>query len=546
MQARAPGREGNLWPTRPFGGGSRAPCVQAVRTGLVRESATMRKSAALPAILLAATLAAAAEPDPGLPRSTPEAQGVASSAILGFVEDTERSIDALHSLMVLRHGHVVAEGWWGPYERDDPHTLWSLTKSFTSTGIGLAVAEGKLSLDDTVLSFFPEDAPVEPSDNLKAMRVRDLLRMNTGQHGEDIDRFSFQPSDVPLTRAFLAMPVPHKPGTHFHYNTAASHMLSAILQKATAQPLSEYLAPRLLEPLSLPSSPTWVADAHGITMGGFGLSLRTEDVARFGQLYLQKGAWGDRRILPAAWVEEATALQTANGSDPLRDWDQGYGYQFWRCRHGVYRGDGAFGQYCIVMPEQDAVVAITSGVRDMQAVLNLVWERLLPAMQPAPLDADASTLRHLVEKLGSLTLPPQPGVSASPVSRAISGRMYVLPDNDGPFEAVGLQAGKETTLVVRSGGRERRLPCGHGAWRRSDTLPQGAGPRLPGLGEAPLAASGAWTADDTYTVKLCYYETSFCGTLSLRFAGDALHFDQEAHVAFGPTKRPQLVGRLEK
>ena len=158
-------------------------------------------------------------------------------------------------------------------------------------------------------------------------------------------------------------------------------MLSAIVQKATGMTVLDYLRPRLFEPLGI-EHPTWETSPQGISAGGFGLSIRTEDIARFGQLYLQKGNWQGKQLVPAAWVEAATARQTSNGSNPKSDWDQGYGYQFWRCRHGAYRGDGAFGQYCIVLPEQDAVIAITSGVKDMQAVLNLVWDKLLPAMKP--------------------------------------------------------------------------------------------------------------------------------------------------------------------
>jgi CubicO group peptidase (beta-lactamase class C family) len=504
----------------------------------------MRTSIALSTILFAGAVAAAGETPAELPRSTPEAQGIPSSAILRFVDDAERTIDALHSVMVLRHGHVVAEGWWEPYERDDPHTLWSLSKSFTSTGIGLAVAEGKLSLDDTVLSFFPEDAPANPSDNLEAMRVRDLLRMNTGQHAEDLERFSFDEKEVPLTRAFLALPVAHKPGTHFVYNTAATYMLSAIVQKVTGMTLLDYLRPRLFEPLGI-RNPTWDASPQGITLGGYGLSVTTEDIARFGQLYLQKGAWQGRRLLPAAWVEEATALQTSNGSNPASDWDQGYGYQFWRCRHGVYRGDGAFGVYCIVMPEQDAVVAITSGVRDMQAVLNLVWDDLLAAMGRDARPPDEAAQQRLARKMASLTLPPPKGRPTSPLAREVSGRVYALAGNDGPITAVGLDAGDATTLVVRSGEREDRVACGFGEWRRGGALPLTGRHYAPGT-EEPVAASGAWTADDTFTAKACFYRTSFCSTLTLRFAGDELFVDQEMNVGFGRTKRPQRVGRVER
>src|SRR5437660_3191760 len=185
-------------------------------------------------------------------------------------------------------------------------------------------------------------------------------------------------------------------------------MQSAIVQKVTGQTVLDYLRPRLFEPLGI-ADPTWGTSPQGITLGGYGLSIRTEDIAKFGQLYLQHGKWNDRQLIPAAWVEAATSRQTSNGSNPNSDWDQGYGYQFWRARHGAYRGDGAFGQFCIVMPEQDAVVAITSGVRDMQAVLNLVWEQLLPALKPSTLDTDDDSHKKLVRTLKGLALRPQAG-----------------------------------------------------------------------------------------------------------------------------------------
>ena len=338
---------------------------------------------------------AAGEPSQSLPQSTPEAEGVSSSAILGFVDAAEQRIDALHSFVLVRHGRVVAEGWWAPYSAEEPHELYSLSKSFTSTAVGLAIAEGKLSLSDPILKFFPGSAPAEPDKNLSSMRVRDLLRMSTGQVKEDIGTFAFNSRDD-LTKAFLAMPVPYKPGTHFVYNTEATYMLSAIVQKVTGQTVLDYLGPRIFEPLGI-ARPTWDASAQGVSFGGFGLSIRTEDIARFGELYLQKGQWQGRQLVPASWVEAATSLQTSNGSDPESDWDQGYGYQFWRCRHGFFRGDGAYGQLCIVMPEYDAVIAVTAGTGDMQGELNLVWDKIIPAFSASALPADPDSDRRLAE-----------------------------------------------------------------------------------------------------------------------------------------------------
>ncbi|MBN1508920.1 MAG: serine hydrolase [Sedimentisphaerales bacterium] len=476
----------------------------------------------------------------GLPRSSPEAQGVSSSAVLSFIEAANREIDSLHSFMLLRHGHVVAEGWWSPYNPESPHSLYSLSKSFTSTAVGLAVAEGRVSLDDEVLKFFPEDAPAEPSANLKAMRVSDLLRMSTGQQTEPP-----RPPDQVWTKAFLAHPVPFKPGTHFLYNTSVTYMLSAIVQKATGQTILDYLRPRLFEPLGI-EQPTWEASPQGISTGGYGLSIRTEDIARFGQLYLQKGKWQGKQLLPEAWVEAATARQTSNGSSPNSDWDQGYGYQFWRCRHNVYRGDGAFGQYCIVLPEQDAVIAITSGVKDMQAVLNLIWDKLLPAFGSSPLAPDDAGRKKLAQTLKNLSVPPQEG-SASPAN--VWGKEYRFAANDRKLESIALENNQRdslVTLVARFDGAERRITCGRGAWQKG-RVPWGLDRVLSGgiVTEHPVAASGAWTASDTFTTKLCFYETPYITTIRLKFSEHELKYDVETNVGFGPTREPQLTGRAE-
>lgn len=346
------------------------------------------------AALLSTTIASAQTDSQ--PRSTPEAQGVSSAQIREFIETADKHVNSMHSFMLVRHGHVVAEAWWSPESAERPHILWSLSKSFTSTAVGFAVAEGKLSVDDLVLSFFPDDAPSDPSNNLKAMRIRDLLTMNTGHQ----DEVNWREAND-WAKAFLSHPVQHKPGTHFRYNTPATYMLSAIVQKVTGETVLDYLTPRLFEPLGI-EKPKWDNSPQGISIGGYGLYLRTEDIAKFGQLYLQQGKWNGKQLLPESWIQQATSKQVSNGSDPNRDWDQGYGFQFWRCRHGAYRGDGKDGQFCIVLPEQDAVIAITANTGDMQAELNVVWDKLLPAFHDKPLAENAEeqeTLKSLISSL---------------------------------------------------------------------------------------------------------------------------------------------------
>jgi len=331
-----------------------------------------------------------------LPRSTPEAQGVSSEAIRDFIQTADREVHSMHSFMIVRHGHVVAEAWWEPESAEKPHVLWSLSKSFTSTAVGLAIKEGKIALDDQVTKFFPDDIPPSPSANLQAMRIRDLLTMNAGHQNELNWRVAKN-----WAQAFLAHPVPHKPGKHFRYNTPATYMLSAIVQKVTGETVLDYLTPRLFEPLGI-EKPKWDNSPQGISIGGYGLYLRTEDIAKFGQLYLQKGKWNGKQLIPAKWIEQATSKQVPNGDNPDSDWNQGYGFQFWMCRHNAYRGDGKDGQFCIVLPEQDAVIAITANTGNIQAELNIVWDKLLPAFSDKPLNKNPAALTKLKATISQL------------------------------------------------------------------------------------------------------------------------------------------------
>jgi CubicO group peptidase (beta-lactamase class C family) len=497
-------------------------------------------------ILLAASLfvsgvtlaRAADDASARLPRSAPEEQGVSSAAILGFVEGAEQKIDALHSIMVVRHGHVVAEGWWSPYAAGEPHMLYSLSKSFTSTAVGLAISEGKLSLDDPVLRFFPDQAPALPSKNLMSMRVRDLLRMSSGQRADDIKGFPFG-AKVDLVKAFLEIPVPDVPGTHFVYNTAGTYMLSAIVQKVTGQTVLDYLQPRIFGPLGM-GSPRWDASAQGISLGGLGLYIRTEDIARFGQLYLQKGQWQGRQLIPAAWVQEATSMQTANGSDPDSDWNQGYGYQFWRCRHGFFRGDGAFGQFCIVMPQYDTVVAITSGTGDLQGVLNLVWEKIVPALAASALPADPDSDRRLTAKLAGLSLRTQAGQTSSPTGAKVSGKTYVFAANPLQYEAVSLKTagdGAGTVVTLRVAGTDRSVECGQGTWTKGSVTIAGEA--------VPVAVSGAWTSTDTYSLISYRYRTPYSTTVDLRFSGDQVVLESMDNVGLSSPEHIRLAGTAQ-
>ena len=470
-----------------------------------------------------------------LQRSTPEEQGVSPAAALKFVKAVDQKIHEMHSFMLLRKGVVMAEAWWSPYSAERPHMLFSLTKSFTSTAVGLAAAEGRLSVDDQVLSFFPEQAPTKPDENLKAMCVKHLLTMSTG-HATDTTERMTRRRDGDWVKGFLALPVENTPGAPFVYNSGASHMLSAIVQKVTGMKLVDYLQLRLFEPLGIEQL-EWETCPKGISIGGWGLSVTTEAIARFGQLYLQKGLWNGKRILSEAWVDEATAKQVSNGSKPDSDWEQGYGYQFWRCRHGIYRGDGAFGQYCIVMPEQEAVLAITSGVDDMQSVLNQAWEHLLPAFARTATPADPTAQKALNKKLSSLAHRPLTGANQSSVVSQVNGRTFLLEPNEQKIKSLRFDFSETgCVLMIQTGRRKHHVRCGLGEWL------EGEAPAFRRLSQ-PAVACGAWTAEDTFQVVLRLIESPFYQTMTCRFAGGQVTIDSAMNVAFGPKEMPQLVGK---
>jgi hypothetical protein len=434
-----------------------------------------------------------------LPRSTPEANGVDSSGIARFFAACDAADLELHSMMLVRHGNVIAERWWHPYGPAIPHMLFSLSKSFTSTAIGLAVGENRLSLDDKVVSFFPEHAPKEISTNLAAMRIRDLLAMATGHEIEPKNTM-----ETNWAETFLAAEVPKTPGTHFLYNSGSTYILSAIIQKLTGERLLDYLKPRLFEPLGI-ENPTWEQCPNGIDTGGWGLSVCTEDIAKFGQLYLNDGMFENRRLLPGGWVKDATRSHVSNGTDPSSDWAQGYGFQFWRCRHGAYRGDGAFGQYCVVFPDQDAVLAITSGVKNMQKVLDCAWENLLPAFNKK------SELKRPIG-VGNL-------FSAN----------YEFAPNEHKLSTIQIVSDtKKVTLIIDG----QTLTGGFDDWLPGET----SFLQWRGLPHQTVGAA-AWSADrKTLTLKLCAVETPFISTIVCCFTEDQLNYQYEINASFGPTE----------
>jgi hypothetical protein len=307
---------------------------------------------------------------------------------------------------------------------------------------------------------------------------------------------------------------------------------------------------------------TWETCPRGINTGGWGLSIQTEGLAKFGQLYLQKGAWKGRQLLSPAWVQEATSFKIqqpvpANSKRPkeLSDWVQGYCYQFWRCTHHAFRGDGAYGQFTVVMPDQDAVIVMTGESNNLQGELDLVWEHLLPAMKEAPLPADPQSEARLQQTSASLALAMPGGQLSSPAASRVSGKVFKIETND-----LGLQSAsfvfRNDGCVVAFSDREREYPvtCGLNRWHRGETDLPGTPPRLISGGasksrpKSKVASSGAWKDEQTFELMLRYYETPHHDTATCRFDGDKVTIAFLSSIAAmspgSKDKRPILHGQL--
>src|ERR1700760_4656676 len=399
-----------------------------------------------------------------LPRSSPADQDAAPAAITAFLDAVEARPDIeMHSLMVLRHGHVIAAGWWAPYSADRRHLLYSLSKSFTSTAAGFARAEGLLDLDDPVVKHFPEFEADITDPGSRAILVRHVAAMASGHDREMAGEALERDPDEPV-RGFLLIPPDQPPGSVFAYSQPCTYTLASIVQRNSGMPLTEYLRPRLFDPLGI-GPVGWQTWPPGREQGFSGLFARTEDIAKLGLLHLQGGRWDGRQLLPADWVAQATSKQVDNPDREWPDWRQGYGFQFWMARHG-YRGDGAFGQLCLVLPEQDTVVAMTAATFEMQAVLDAAWDHLLPGLgRPG----DPGQEPALAARLAGLALPVLAAGSAPPAGGALARAPFAVTGVSGELAtrltsvaAAGRDQGWEVTLA--EAGNQLTFPAGAGSW----------------------------------------------------------------------------------
>lgn len=470
----------------------------------------------------------------GLPRSTPEAQGVPSQAILDFIGDVEAAKLEMHSFMLMRRGQVIAEGWWWPYQPPRIHMTHSLTKSVTAAGVGLAIDEGRFGLDDRVVSFFPGQVPADASEHLRAMTVHDLLTMQAG-HDHETSGSLWRPIKTSWVDEFFKIPVPHKPGTVFKYTSAASFMLSAIVSRTTGQKLADYIKPRFLEPLGIRKL-SWDVGPEGISTGGNGLSWTTDASLKLGAVHAANGRWNGQQVLSPQWVRAATTRQAGDAEDD-------YGYQWWMGPGRSYYALGLFTQLSMVFPEEEAVLAVFSAIKGSSKLKPHIFRHFPAAFGSAPLP-ESNRAAELRRRTGMLRLL-QPLSGRRSPTEATAGRRFRIEPNDQSVAAVEFDFSGDACRYRMTDARgEHNVVAGLTDYLEQTTSMTGGRLHHEYEPEQALVVAGAeWTAPDTLTMTWQFAESAFRDTVICRFAGDSVRIDRSVNLNSAETKLPTLTGR---
>lgn len=437
---------------------------------------------------------------------TPQSAGVSAKVVNDFFKNAEEKSLDYHSLMVIRNGKVAIEWYNEPFDKNTTHSMYSVSKSFTATAIGFAVSEGLISLDDKLLDFFPEYAPKNPDEKFEKLTIHNLLRMSSGKQPS----FLSDKGKVDWIEDYINSPWVFEPGEKFLYINENIFMLSAIINKVTGISMREYLRPRLFEPLGI-DFPFWETDRNGIEAGGWGLYLKTEDLAKFMLCYLKNGKYKGEQVIPAEWVRLASSKQINNEYNrPGTDSSYGYGYCFWLDHFGGYRADGMFSQFGIAFPQHNAVVVVNSSITEEQAGLDGIFEFFPRAFEEADEDTELETNASVPPVLSVHPAKEQEiadryikfrkkillnlvGFQVSVLPLAVT---YMMSDKAGNIDMVKFDFnGEECTFRWSEGNEHNKIMLGMDGHYRYSTM-------TLGQIEFKVCANASWIDDETLLVSI--------------------------------------------
>jgi CubicO group peptidase (beta-lactamase class C family) len=400
------------------------------------------------------------------PAPSPESQGIPSRAILNFLNRIDAERINMHGFLLVRHNQIASEGYWAPWSADRKHRMYSISKSFVSLAIGMMIDEGKLTLDDRVAEHFPDKLPEDLHPWLAASTVRDLLTMSTAH-----SRTTYTRDDPDWVWTFFNRPPSHPAGTIFSYDTSASVVLNAIVERLAGMPFLDYLRPRFLDRIGYSADAFCVRTPEGISWGGSGVVCTLGDLAKVATVCMNGGAWGEEQLLPEEYVRAATSKQIDN---TLRG-NCGYGYQIWRDEENGFSFRGMGSQYAICFPDKAfafTCISDTQGAPSGSAIPAVMREEIYPHLSDTALPEDPSTLAELSDKIEQLTVLSIPGSPDAPTASTVDGAWYALEDNPMGITRTRLSfKGDQGTWEYTNGQGDNVLRFGIGRMQ-ADTFPQ--------------------------------------------------------------------------
>lgn len=465
----------------------------------------------------------------GLPRASASSVGVDPDRVIAFLDAVRADGLDLHGFMLHRHGHVVAEGWTWPVDPNEPRVLHSMAKSFTGCAIGLAIDAGLLKLDDRLVTFFPDEVPADADPRLADMTVEHLLTMRTG-HASNTSGSVWRGIATSWIAEFFKIPLAYAPGTEYVYTSAASYMLSALINRVTGQTLHDYLTPRLFAPLAIHNH-AWDIGPDGVNPGGNGLRAPVSAVLKLAVLHAQDGVWNGQQILPAAWVKAATQPQGGPNSR--------YGYHWMMKPTGAFSALGVFVQMAAVYREHGTTLVLVGGMKNSAEIIPYI-ERYFPAAfggSAAP-GADA----RLQARLASMAeRPPLVSACAAP---ADSTRVFTVAENSLGVRQLAFDFKDDVlTFALTDAEATHPLAVGINHWRAGTTsMPGRALHHGYEFKNAQIVAGARWLDAKTLEMTWIYPQTAFRDRVVCVFEGNGVSVARTVNVNSAGREQEVLSG----
>lgn len=468
----------------------------------------------------------------GLPRASASSLGIDPDRLIAFLDAVKAAGLDLHGFMLHRHGHVVAEGWTWPVDPNEPRVLHSMAKSFTGCAIGLAIQEGLLNLDDRLVRFFPDEVPANADPRLADMTVEHLLTMRTG-HASNTSGSVWRSISTSWIAEFFKIPLAYAPGTEYVYTSAASYMLSALINRVTGQTLHDYLKPRLFIPLDIHNE-TWDIGPDGVNPGGNGLTAPVSAALKLAVLHAQNGVWDGRQVLPAAWVQAAT--QPQGGPDSR------YGYHWMMKPRPAFSALGVFVQMAAVYREHNATLVLVGGMKNSAEIVPFI-ERYFPAAFSEDCSVKPEADSRLEQRLASMA--EQPLLVSDCPAPEDSMRVFAVAENGlGVRQLSFAFTGHVLTFELTDSQATHRLQIGIDHWLTGLTsMPGRALHHGYEFNHAQIVAGARWLDQKTLEMTWIYPQTAFRDRVKCVFEGNSVSLARTVNVNSAEREQEVLVGK---